>query len=70
MNVLATTAVAITSEDIASPHDMDMICSPIDWGTDTLGLSSEQEAFLRDRYSTKLEDPRTGRWIRSWRTER
>ena len=32
-------------------------------------LTIQQEMFLRDRYSTKLEDTRTGRWIRSWRTE-
>ena len=32
-------------------------------------LTIQQEMFLRDRFSTKLEDPRTGRWIRSWRTE-
>ncbi|MDH4152539.1 MAG: hypothetical protein OEV01_02005 [Nitrospira sp.] len=32
-------------------------------------LTAQQEAFLQDRFTTKLEDPRTGRWIRSWRTE-
>lgn len=27
-------------------------------------LSPEQEAFLRDRFSTRLEDPNTGRRIK------
>lgn len=27
-------------------------------------LTMQQEAFIRDRFSTKLEDPRTGRRIR------
>ena len=31
-------------------------------------LAEPQEAFLRDRFRTKLEDPATGQWIRSWRT--
>lgn len=26
-------------------------------------LSPKLEAFLLDRFSTKLEDPKTGRWI-------
>lgn len=30
-------------------------------------LTIQREMFLRDCFSTKLEDPRTGRWIRSWR---
>lgn len=30
-------------------------------------LTEPQEAFLRDRFTTKLEDPATGQWIRSWR---
>jgi hypothetical protein len=69
MNALATAEIAITSENLAFPPSMDTICSPRDMGTRTPSLSSEQEAFLRDRYSLKLEDPRTGRWIRSWRME-
>ncbi len=69
MNTLATAETPITSKDISSQPVVDMVCSPGDLDTRTPGLSSEQEAFLRDRYDTKLEDPRTGRWIRSWRTE-
>jgi hypothetical protein len=69
MNTLGTAEIAIMSEDITSPHDMDRVCSSRDLGAGTPCLSSEQEAFLREHYSTKLEDSRTGRWIRSWRTE-
>jgi hypothetical protein len=69
MNTLATVVLAITSEDIISPHSRGMVCSPRGLGAGTLCLLSEQEAILRDRDSTKLEDPRTGRWVRSWRTE-
>ena len=69
MNASVTTDIAATSEDIIFPHDMDRGCSPGGLDAHTPALSSEQDAFLRDRYSTKLEDPRTGRWIRSWRTE-
>ncbi len=29
----------------------------------------QQEAFIRERFGIKLEDPRTGRWIRSWCTD-
>ena len=29
----------------------------------TAKLSPQLEAFLLDRFSTKLEDPKTGRWI-------
>lgn len=32
-------------------------------------LSHQQEEFIREHFSTKLEDPQTGRWIRSWRAE-
>jgi len=32
-------------------------------------LSNQQEEFIREHFSTKLEDPQTGRWIRSWRAE-
>ncbi len=69
IDTLATAEIAIMSEDITAPHDMDRVCSSKDLGTGTPYLSSDQETFLRERYSTKLEDPRTGRWIRSWRTE-
>ncbi|MDH4087924.1 MAG: hypothetical protein OEV27_09180 [Nitrospira sp.] len=69
MKSLATAEMAITSEDITSPHDMDRVCSSKDLGVGTPCLSSEHEAFLREHYSTKLEDPRTGRRIRSWLTE-
>ncbi|MGB4070060.1 MAG: hypothetical protein WBK08_18690 [Nitrospira sp.] len=69
MKSLATAEIAIMSEDMTSPHDMNRVCSSKDLGAGTPGLSPEQEAFLREHYSTKLEDPRTGRWIRSWRTE-
>lgn len=67
MNTFATVELAITPEEIASLPAMDMIRSPRDSGTRTPSLSSKREAFLRDRFSTKLEDPHTGRWIRSWR---
>ncbi|MGZ9151090.1 MAG: hypothetical protein ACXW4C_09570 [Nitrospira sp.] len=61
--------MVITSEDIASPPVMNTICSSRDLGARAPSLSSKEEAFLRDRYSTNLEDPQTGRWILSWRTE-
>lgn len=32
-------------------------------------LTEQQDAFLRDRFSTKLEDPETGQWICSWRED-
>ncbi|MBL8073808.1 MAG: hypothetical protein JNL29_05535 [Nitrospira sp.] len=32
-------------------------------------LTERHETFLRDRFSTKLEDPETGQWIRSWRAD-
>lgn len=32
-------------------------------------LTEQQEAFLRDRFGIRLENPQTGRWIRSWRTD-
>ncbi len=32
-------------------------------------LTERQDAFLRDRFSTKLEDPETGQWICSWRED-
>jgi len=32
-------------------------------------LTEQQDAFLRDRFSTKLEAPETGQWIRSWRVD-
>jgi hypothetical protein len=32
-------------------------------------LTEQQETFLRDRFSTKLEDSETGEWIRSWRAD-
>jgi hypothetical protein len=69
MNTLATAETTLTSEDINSQPVIDTVCFPKRLGTHTSCLSSEQDTFLRDRYSTKLEDPRTGRWIRSWRTE-
>ncbi len=69
MNALGTVVIGITLEDIASPPVTDTVSSPRGLGTRTSSLTSEQEAFLRDRYSTRLEDPQTGRWIRSWRTE-
>lgn len=69
MNVLATAETTLTSEDISSQPVIDTVCFPKGLDTHTFCLSSEQETFLRERYSTKLEDPRTGRWIRSWRTE-
>ncbi len=70
MNGLVTAKkIASPSEDIASPPVMDTTGSARDSGTRTPSLSSEQEAFLLDRFSIKLEDPRTGRWIRSWRAE-
>ncbi|MBH0204094.1 MAG: hypothetical protein HP496_17805 [Nitrospira sp.] len=37
--------------------------------TDSSILTEQQETFLRDRFSTKLEDPETGRWIRSWHAD-
>jgi hypothetical protein len=69
MNALSATDIAITSEDTAPPPVMDTIRSPRELAGLTPSLSSEQEAFLCEHYSTKLEDPRTGRWIHSWRTE-
>ena len=69
MNASVTTDTAATSKDSIFPHDMDRVCSPGGLDARTPYLSSEQDTFLRDHYSTKLEDPRTGRWIRSWRTE-
>lgn len=32
-------------------------------------LTERQDAFLRDRFSTKLENPETGQWISSWRED-
>ncbi len=32
-------------------------------------LSNQQEEFIREHFSTKLEDLQTGRWIRAWRAE-
>lgn len=32
-------------------------------------LTEQQEAFLRDRFGIKLENPQTGQWIRSWRAD-
>lgn len=32
-------------------------------------LNEQQETFLQDRFNTKLEDPETGQWIRSWRAD-
>ena len=69
MNTLATAKIPATSECVASPPVVNTIGSSRDLGTGTPCLSSEQETVLREYYSTKLEDPRTGRWIRSWRTE-
>ena len=69
MNAIVTAEIPPMSEGVASPPVMNTISSSRDLGTRTPCLTSEQEAFLRDRYRTKLEDPRTGRWIRSWRTE-
>ncbi len=37
--------------------------------TDSPILTERQDAFLRDRFGTKLEHPQTGRWIRSWRED-
>lgn len=69
MNALATAELAITLRTSPLPPVTDTICSPRGLGTRTPSLTSEQEALLRDRYRTKLEDPQTGHWIRSWRTE-
>jgi hypothetical protein len=69
MNALATAELAITLRTSPLPPVTDTICSPRGLGTRTPSLSSKEEAFLRDRYSTNLEDPQTGRWILSWRTE-
>lgn len=35
----------------------------------SMSLPERQEAFLRDRFGIKLENPQTGRWILSWRVE-
>lgn len=32
-------------------------------------LTIQHETFLRDRFGIKLENPQTGQWIRSWRTD-
>lgn len=37
--------------------------------TDSLALTEQHDTFLRDHFSIKLENPKTGRWIRSWRAE-
>jgi hypothetical protein len=62
-----------TSEDLgtavvpAQPalYTIGIDCSPAGRLHDKPDLSPEQDAFIRDRFSTKLEDPRTGRRIRS-----
>lgn len=36
---------------------------------DSPTLTEQHETFLRDRFGIKLENPTTGEWIRSWRTE-
>jgi len=69
MNALATAQRSHHIRGHRLPPVMDTIGSPRGLDTPTPSLSSEREAFLRDRYSTRLEDPQTGRWIRSWRTE-
>lgn len=69
MNALVTTETTTISENLASPPFIDTISSPKDLNTREPSLSLEQEAFLRDRFSTKLEDPQTGRWIRFWHSE-
>ncbi len=37
--------------------------------TSSSRLTEQHDAFLRDRFSTKLEDPETGQWISSWRED-
>ena len=37
--------------------------------TSSSKLTKQQDAFLHDRFSTKLEDPETGQWICSWRED-
>ena len=69
MNALAIAEIANTLEDAPSPQDRDKVCVPICFDTGTPCLSPKQETFLRERYSTQLEDPWIGHWIPSWRME-
>lgn len=69
MNVATTEAL---DTDLLAPNDCPVLEAPRSLPrlqSVRSTLTDQQEAFLHDRFSTKLEDPRTGRWIRSWREE-
>lgn len=69
MNALVDNAPAVVSGGRDTPSVQETTGLPDERGTHTASLSSELEQFLRDRFSTKLEDPLTWRWIRSWRND-
>ncbi|MBL8036579.1 MAG: hypothetical protein JNN16_03665 [Nitrospira sp.] len=69
MKVLTTEDLGIaTWEGIEAPMPELEPSSPRP-RTDSTVLTEQQEAFLRDRFGIKLENPQTGQWIQSWRVE-
>ena len=69
MNVLTTEDFEIDAPETHDRPDCETPPSSIHMQRTQPALTEQQEAFLRDRFTTKLEDPQTGRWIRSWRAE-
>lgn len=69
MNVFATEYLEVDTTETRDDATPKTPTAPVQPQHTQPTLSEQQDAFLRDRFTTKLEDPRTGRWIRAWREE-
>ena len=69
MKVLTSEDLGIAAWEGIEPPMLELEPSAPSPRTGSTILTEQQEAFLRDRFGIKLENPQTGRWIRSWRSE-
>jgi hypothetical protein len=67
---------ALTAEDLGIETVEGVEMTALELGSaslhpqkDSSTLTEQHETFLRDRFGIKLENPATGEWVRSWRTE-
>ncbi len=69
MKVLTAEDLGIETVEGVEMPALELGTSSLHLPADSSTLTELHDTFLRDRFGIKLENPITGEWIRSWRTD-